>query len=114
MLAPHTPSGRSAGEQVYTGQEMLTLLGQRKGVTYEEMEAASAYLDRTKPVPETKVPFGHLLLVPDHTLGPKNLPATMQESLIFQASPPLPGKELRWPFPLPRGSFCSVAVFKKE
>lgn len=24
----------------------------------------SAYLDRTKPVPETKVPFGHLLLVP--------------------------------------------------
>ena len=115
MLAAHVPSGSSAGEQVYTGQEVLTLLGQRKGVTYEEMEAANAYLDGTEPVPETKVPFAHLLLVPEHTLGPKNLPAAMQESLIFQANPPLPGnKEPRWPSPLPRGSFCSVAVFKKS
>ena len=68
-------------------------MGQQKGVTYAEVEAANAYLDRTQPVPETEVPFRHLLIDPEHTLGPENLPATMQESLIFQASPPLPGKK---------------------
>lgn len=76
----------------------MALLRQQKGVTHEEMEAASAYLYRTKPVPEAKAPFGHLMLVLEHTLGPKNvLPAAMQKSLIFQASLSLPGKkDLQW------------------
>lgn len=47
-------------------------MGQLKGVTYEEMETANACLDRTKPVPEAKVPLGHLMLLIEFTLGPKN------------------------------------------
>lgn len=36
------------------------------------MEAANACLDRAKPVPGAKAPFGHLMLVIEYTLGPKN------------------------------------------
>lgn len=48
------------------------MLGQLEGVTCEETEAANACLDRTKPVLEAEAPCGHLMLVFEHTLGPKN------------------------------------------
>lgn len=88
MLAAHAPSGGRPGNKSARGSRCLALLGQLKGVTYEEMEAAKACLDRTKPVPEGEDPSGYLMLVLEHMLCPKNpFPAAVHESLILQASP---------------------------
>lgn len=66
------------------GSRCLAMLGELEGVTCEEMEAANACLDRTKPVLEAESPFGHLMLVFENTLGPKNPSlATVHESPIF-------------------------------
>lgn len=97
MLAAHAPLRQvgGGGGKPTLGSRCLALLGQLKGVTHEEVGAANAYLDRTKPVPEAKAPFGHLMIVLEHILGPRNLPpAMMQQSLIFQASASLPRKKV--------------------
>lgn len=64
------------------------MLGELEGVTCKETEVANACLDRTKPFLEAEAPFGHSMLVFEHTLGPKTPSlATVRESLIFQACP---------------------------
>lgn len=75
MLAAPAPVRQvGVGDKSTPGSRCSALLGQLKRVTHEEVEAADAYLDRTKPVPEAKALFGHLMIVLEHAVGPKNLP----------------------------------------
>lgn len=122
VAAPAPVRQVGVGDKSTPGSRCLALLGQLKRVTHEEVGAADAYLDRTKPVPEAKALFGHLMIVLEHTVGPKNLPlATMQASLIFQASPSLSRKKdprralpvcIQVPFaPLSRSKRVSYSIF---
>lgn len=109
MLAAPAPVRQvGVGDKSTLGSRCLALLGQLKRVTHEEVGAADAYLDRTKPVPEAKALFGHLTIVLERTVGPKNLPlAPMQDGLVFQASPSLSRKrDPRWAPP-----FCVQVPF---
>lgn len=82
------PQASRRGNKSTLGSRCLSVLGELEGVTCEETEAANACLDRTKPFLEAEAPFGHSMLVCEHTLGPKTPSlATVRESLIFQASP---------------------------
>jgi hypothetical protein len=52
------------GNKSTPGSSCLALLGQLKGVTYEEVGTGCCPLDKTKSVPKAKIPFGQLMLVP--------------------------------------------------
>lgn len=43
------------GNKPVLGSRCVALLGQLRGVTHEEVEAANTCLDRTKPVPKIKL-----------------------------------------------------------
>lgn len=81
VSCPLPPQAGRQGNKSALGSRCLALLGQLKRVTYEEVEAANTCLDRTKPISEIKAPFGHLMLVLEHTLDPKNrFPATCKRA----------------------------------